>query len=179
MLNKKIDEPMGVFGSQSRGHISRADTCVIASSIPAGVTVPLHSHIERETFYIVSGSLEVFDKTGWRTLSGGNTFDMPPESEHAFRNISGDPVSVALVVPTKVVEFFASIGRPICILPLGSPSPEALREFVSAAVEHGYWLGTSKVDMTAGISRFLTAMEQADRSEISRSRWFRTGKRDS
>lgn len=144
-----------------------AKTCVIASSIPPGVTVPVHSHDERETFYIVSGSLEVFDAAGWRTISSGSVFDMPPRTKHAFRNISVDPVSVVLVVPTRLAQFSASIGRPICSLPVGATSPDAVQTFFSAALEEGLWPGPLERQETTGILLFLTAMGQAEPPIVS------------
>jgi quercetin dioxygenase-like cupin family protein len=169
MLNDKTDA--ATDGRASSGSIIRAvstDACVIASSIPAGATAPLHSHEERETFYIISGRLEVFDATEWRTLSTGSVVDIQPQTKHAFRNISADPVAVALVVPNRLAQFFASTGRPICTLPFAAPSPQALRAFVSAAFEQGSWPGPVTRQETAGLSQFLTAMGQLDQPDTSR-----------
>jgi quercetin dioxygenase-like cupin family protein len=146
--------------------LAATDACVMASSIPAGAAAPLHSHKERETFYIISGSLEVFNATEWRTLSTGSVVDIQPQTRHAFRNISTDPVSVALVVPNRMAQFFASTGRPICTLPFGVPSPQAVRAFVSAAFEQGSWPGPLTRREAAGISQFLTAMGQVDQPNI-------------
>jgi quercetin dioxygenase-like cupin family protein len=142
------------------------DACVMASSIPAGAAAPLHSHKERETFYIISGSLEVFDASEWRTLSTGSVVDIQPQTKHAFRNISADPVSVALVVPKRMAQFFASTGRPIYTLPFGVPSPQAVQAFASAAFEQGSWPGPLTRREAAGISQFLTAMGQVDQPDI-------------
>ncbi|HKN31195.1 MAG TPA: hypothetical protein VJY34_26300 [Roseiarcus sp.] len=32
--------------------------CLIRSAVPAGVVVPIHSHADRETFYILDGELQ-------------------------------------------------------------------------------------------------------------------------
>ena len=34
------------------------DYCVMRCNVPAGVVVPMHSHADRETFYVLSGSPE-------------------------------------------------------------------------------------------------------------------------
>jgi quercetin dioxygenase-like cupin family protein len=122
--------------------------CVIASIIPAGVTVPLHSHDDRETFYITSGTLEVFDDQGWRTLDVGDIFDVPAGVRHALRNRWEHRVSALLVTTTVMAKFFAAVGRPV---PVGPPSPEDLQAFVAAAMDQGYWLGSPQENAAIGI----------------------------
>src|ERR1700737_2320050 len=39
--------------------------CLIRSNFPAGVVVPVHSHPDRETFYILAGELQ-----GYGTITG-------------------------------------------------------------------------------------------------------------
>src|SRR5215467_4657832 len=61
------------------------DYCVSIATMPPGVVVPLHSHADRETFYILSGEMQGYDgSTGaWRTLRAGDVFDVTDGVRHA------------------------------------------------------------------------------------------------
>jgi len=37
--------------------------------LPRGVVVPMHSHADRETFYVISGNPDAFRGDHWETLS--------------------------------------------------------------------------------------------------------------
>ncbi|MGV1754963.1 cupin domain-containing protein [Agrobacterium sp. CG674] len=123
--------------------------CMATSIIPAGVVVPLHSHPDRETFYITSGILEVFNGAEWRTIGAGDIFDVMANQRHALRNTSIHQVSGVLVTTTSLASFFASVGRPV---PADAPGPADLNAFVAAAAEHGIWLGSEHENAAIGIS---------------------------
>jgi len=38
--------------------------CVMLGTIPPGVSVPLHSHADVESFYVLSGSVQVLSQQG-------------------------------------------------------------------------------------------------------------------
>ncbi len=126
--------------------------CVISSVVPPNVVVPLHSHPERETFLILSGALDAFDGLAWRTNRAGEVFDVPGGVKHAFRNTSAEPVSVVLVTKTSMGHFFRSVGRPAADVPAGPVAAEAIGAFVTAAIQHGYWLGSPAETAEIGIS---------------------------
>jgi quercetin dioxygenase-like cupin family protein len=54
------------------------------------VMVPLHSHADRETFYILSGEMQGYDGDAgaWRTLRAGDVFDVTDGLRHAWHNAS-------------------------------------------------------------------------------------------
>jgi quercetin dioxygenase-like cupin family protein len=126
--------------------------CVISSVVPPNVVVPLHSHPERETFLIISGDLEAFNGSTWRTYGAGDVFDVPSWTKHAFRNASSKPVSVVLVTNASMGCFFRSAGRQAADVPPGPPTAEALEAFMTAAIRHGYWLGNPAENAEIGIS---------------------------
>ena len=64
------------------------DYCLIKGSVPPGVVVPLHSHPERETFYVLEGEVEGLWKDRWITLGVGDPFDVPGGLKHGWRNLS-------------------------------------------------------------------------------------------
>lgn len=125
--------------------------CMSTSIIPAGVAVPLHSHPSRETFYITSGILEVFDGTEWQTLGAGDVFDVMADVRHALRNTSAHQVSAVLVTTMELASFFSSVGRPV---PASPPQLQDLQAFVLAAAEHGVWMGSAQDNAAIGISMF-------------------------
>jgi quercetin dioxygenase-like cupin family protein len=126
--------------------------CVISSVVPPNVVVPLHSHPERETFLILSGTLDAFDGSAWRTYGAGEVFDVPSGAKHALRNTSAAPVSVVLVTNASMGRFFRSVGRRAADVPPGPPTAGAIGAFTTAALQHGYWLGSPAENGEIGIS---------------------------
>ena len=63
------------------------DYCLNKGSVPPGVVVPLHSHPEREKFYVLEGEVEGLWKDRWITLGGGDPFDVPGVSSTAGESI--------------------------------------------------------------------------------------------
>jgi quercetin dioxygenase-like cupin family protein len=55
--------------------------CVMTGTIPPGVSVPLHSHHDAESFYLISGEAEVLAQTSgglqWQTLRPGDFVHIP------------------------------------------------------------------------------------------------------
>jgi hypothetical protein len=50
--------------------------CVLIADIPFGAIVPLHSHSDRESFYILSGEMNLYHDASWRTLKQGEFVDV-------------------------------------------------------------------------------------------------------
>jgi quercetin dioxygenase-like cupin family protein len=99
--------------------------CVIRSTFPAGVIVPIHSHGDRETFYILDGALQALQEDHWVTIAGGDIFDVAGNIKHAFRNASGAPVSLLFVTTMRMGRFFRDIGRPAATAQPGPRSPRS------------------------------------------------------
>jgi hypothetical protein len=89
---------------------------VINGSIPPGVTVPLHSHPNDESFYLLSGSVqklvEEHGKLTWRQANTGDFIHVPGNVKHAWRNTALRPC-VGLIVTTVRLGRFSrrSAGR--------------------------------------------------------------------
>jgi quercetin dioxygenase-like cupin family protein len=151
-----IADTIDILGPQIRFLTPLVDDpdeyCVISSVLPPTVVVPLHSHPERETFLILSGALDAFDGSAWSTYRAGEVFDVPGGVKHAFRNTSAAPVSVVLVTRTSMGRFFRSIGRRAADVPPGPPAAEAIEAFMTAANQHGYWLGSPAENAEIGIA---------------------------
>jgi quercetin dioxygenase-like cupin family protein len=123
--------------------LSEADEgyCLIKSTIPPGVVVPVHSHADRETFYILAGELQGFAEDRWHRFGPGGVFEVLGEIRHAFRNISGESASGLIITTMKMGRFLREIGRPAATVASGPPAAADLQRFVQRAHDYGYWLG--------------------------------------
>src|ERR1700688_1952658 len=65
---------------------------VMRGTVPSGVVIPLHSHADPEIFYVLNGSVEVFQaegpSAGWQTVNAGEVVSIPGNVRHALRNTS-------------------------------------------------------------------------------------------
>lgn len=114
--------------------------------------MPVHSHAERETFYVLGGDIQLLWEDHWITLGAGDVLDVPSGLKHGWRNVSGAPVSQLLVVPMRLARFLRDIGRPAAMIAPGPPKPEDLERLFEVAQRYGYWLGTPADNAAVGIS---------------------------
>jgi quercetin dioxygenase-like cupin family protein len=126
--------------------------CLIRSTFPAGVVVPIHSHADRETFYILDGELACGGIDRWFRLADRDVFDVPGALRHGFRNLSGAPASLLFVTTMRMAGFFRDIGRPAATAPRGPPTPAGLQRFSEIAHRYGPWLGSLADNAAVGIS---------------------------
>ena len=133
--------------------VSEADDyCVAHSIFPTGVFVPVHSHEDRETFYVISGKLEYWNGREWTTLTAGDVADVPRNHVHAWTNVSGDDATSLFVTTSKMGRFFKDIMAKNATMPEGSPGPEALQELGLIATRYGYRMGTPEESAAAGLT---------------------------
>ena len=119
--------------------------------IPTGATVPVHSHPDRETFYVLAGELDGLVGTEWTTLLPGMVLDVKDGVRHALRNASAAPTTLLMVTTMKMGRFFRDVGRPDApaLLP---PTPADLQRFTTIASDYGYWMGTPADNLVVGIT---------------------------
>ena len=59
---------------------------VMRGTVLPGVVIPLHSHADPEIFYVLIGSLEVFQAedpcAGWQTVNAGEVVSIPGNVRH-------------------------------------------------------------------------------------------------
>jgi quercetin dioxygenase-like cupin family protein len=130
--------------------------CVMKGTIPSGSSTPLHSHPDIESFFLVSGSVQVLsqrrEKFEWQDVRPGEFVHVPSNAKHAFRNISGQPVVQLITTTPKLGRFLQEVGRPITPgAPLPPPTPDDLQHFVSVAAKYNYWLGNRAENAAIGI----------------------------
>jgi quercetin dioxygenase-like cupin family protein len=150
------DEIFDVFGPriQFLTALSDADDefCLIRGTVPAGVIVPVHSHAERETFYVLEGEVQGMQEESWITLVRNDTFDVPGGLRHAWRNIADLPASVVFVVPMRLARFLREIARPLATVKPGAPTPDEIQRFLHISHAYGYWVGGPADNAAVGLS---------------------------
>lgn len=124
--------------------------CLLKGIVPAGAFVPIHSHLERETFYVLEGQLEGLWQDHWRTLRIGDVFDVPGRLKHAWRNTSAASASTLVVVPMRLGRFLREFGRPAETA--GPPTAADFERFIELARAYGYWLGSPADNAAIGIT---------------------------
>lgn len=131
--------------------------CLIRGTVPPGVAIPLHSHSDLELFYVLEGSMEIFQSkegaSGWKTVGVGAVVAVPGNVKHALRNTSSLPAIMAVVTTSKLYEFFGEISKPFD--PKRSPAPptpEEMRAFFDTVARYGYWMASPDENAAIGIS---------------------------
>jgi quercetin dioxygenase-like cupin family protein len=136
---------------QSSGKIA-----LYRGTLHPGIVVPLHSHPEPEVFYVLEGSLEVYqergDRQGWSIYRAGNVVAIPVDVKHALRNTSSSPATTLLVTQDLLYGFFREIAKPIDGHPGTHPSPEELQQLFIVAARYGYWMGSPEENGAIGIN---------------------------
>jgi quercetin dioxygenase-like cupin family protein len=129
---------------------------LMRGTIPPGVSVPLHSHGDPETFVAVSGEVdglvESADGFTWQPIRPGDVFIVPSGAKHGFRN-RGDAPAVSIAMSTsKLARFFLEVGEPVVPgTPPSPPTPERLERFLAVAERYGYWNATPEENAQVGI----------------------------
>lgn len=133
-----------------------ASYCVMIGTVPPGISVPLHSHPDPESFYLISGTLEVLSQQGddfkWREVEPGEFVHEPSGVKHAWRNSSSEPAVVLITTTAKLGGFFQEIGRPIDPgAPTTPPTPDDFQRLVRVAAKYEYWTGSPTENAAVGI----------------------------
>jgi quercetin dioxygenase-like cupin family protein len=126
---------------------------VMRGTVPPGVFIPLHSHADPEIFYVLNGSLEVFQSESWQTVTPGEVVSIPGNVRHALRNTSPSPTALITVSKQELYRFFRELARPFD--PNSTPAPPTLAEMqhlFSVAEKYGYWLASRDENAAIGIS---------------------------
>ena len=137
--------------------IGDAGMSVLEGTLPPGVVVPLHSHPEAESFYMLEGTLDVYQddggSSGWSQAKQGDLVIIRSSVKHAWRNPSTTPSITLVFTGGQVCGFLQEIAQPW--KPGQSPqlpSPEYLEHLLRASREYNYWLGTPEENAAIGLS---------------------------
>jgi len=134
-----------------------AGYCVMRGTIPPGVSVPLHSHPDAESFFVVSGRAQALSQRGdryeWLDVKPGDFIHIPSGAKHAHRNVSNEPVVELITTTPKLGRFFQEVGRAITHgAPLPPPTREQLQRFEEVAARYHYWMGSPAENAALGIA---------------------------
>jgi mannose-6-phosphate isomerase-like protein (cupin superfamily) len=66
------------------------------TALPSGPDPHFHRTMS-ESFYVLSGTVRLYDGTGWVDATAGDYLYVPPGGIHAFRNASGQPAAMLLL----------------------------------------------------------------------------------
>jgi len=130
---------------------------VMRGTVPSGVVIPLHSHADPEIFYVLNGSLEVFQaegpSAGWQTVNAAEFVSIPGNVRHAVRNTSPSPMTSIIVTKQELYSFFRELARPFDPnRPPAPPTAEEMQRFFSVAEKHEFWLASPDENAAIGIS---------------------------
>ena len=121
------------------------DYCLIRCTLPAGAVVPMHSHADRETFYVVSGTIEGLRDDRWEELGPGDIIDVRDGARHAWRNASQTAATMICVTTTKMARFLQAVSA-------AGPSPdEQAARFLRLVRANGYWLASPEENAAIGL----------------------------
>jgi hypothetical protein len=107
----------------------------------------MHSHADRETFYVLSGKLDALRGDQWEELGPGDVFDLRDGTKHAWRNSSQAAASMICVTTTKMALFLQEISTSVP----GSSPEENARRFFQLVHAYGYWLATPEENAAVGL----------------------------
>jgi quercetin dioxygenase-like cupin family protein len=126
---------------------------VMRGTVSPGVVIPLHSHADPEIFYVLNGSLEVFQSKGWQTVSTGAVVSIPGNVRHALRNTSPSPTTLITVSKQELYSFFRELAQPFDPnSPPAPPTPNEMQQLFRVAKKYGYWLASRDENAAIGIS---------------------------
>ena len=127
------------------------------SHVVSGVVIPLHSHADPEIFYVLNGSLEVFQaeapSEGWKTVTAEEVVSIPGNVRHALRNTSLASTTTIAVSKQQLYSSFPELARPFDPhMPPEPPTPNEMQQLFSTAQKYGYWLASPDENAAIGIS---------------------------
>ena len=133
--------------------------CVMIGTVPSGVVVPLHSHPDLESFFLISGDVQVlFERGGkfeWQDVKCSEFVHVASNAKHAWRNVSSAPAVLLITVTPKLGRFFQEIGRPVSIgASLPPPTPDELQHLARVSAKYGYWSASPPENSAVGINLF-------------------------
>jgi len=136
---------------------SREDAyCVMKGTIPSGVSVPLHSHADAESFYVLSGEAQALLETEvglqWQTLRPGDFIHIPGGAKHAWRNVSGEPMAALITSTARLGRALREMGQLASEGGKRIPAPADIQRLVEISERYGYWLGSREENAAVGIA---------------------------
>lgn len=133
-----------------------ADHAILGGFLPAGVIVPLHSHDDPESFFILEGGMELYheegDSAGWHTLRPGDLAVIRGGSKHAWRNNNPEDCRAVFVTGPHLFAFFKELGRPVSEETVPEvPDASTVARIAEVAQKHNLWLASPEENEAIGL----------------------------
>jgi len=130
--------------------------CVLKGTIPQGVSVPLHSHPDDESFFLFSGTVQalVQRQDGFESIAmhAGDFRHVPQGVTHAWKNQSNEPAIAIIVTTSRLGRFFQEVGRPAAAGAFRPPpSPAEIQRFAEVAARYHHRLASPEENAAVGI----------------------------
>ena len=146
----RIGEMIDMIGSRfelvARIGDAPQDTALLRTRMASGKTVPLHSHIDPECFYVLAGVLELFlldAAPRWHRAEAGQSLLAANGIRHASRNPTDQETDIVLATNNRFASFLRDAGRPVVAdSPFDPPAPEDIQRVLCASEAYGYWNAT-------------------------------------
>ena len=158
VINPTPDVRVDLFGPMveflTPPQAANDEFCVLRGVIPAGCSVPLHSHPDTEDFFIISGKVQVLRQGagGYEWIAGkaGDYVHVPSGARHAWRNVSSEPLVALIITTPKLGRYFLEAGRPLSAArqPITS---EDIARVAAISAKFGYWDATPEENATVGL----------------------------
>jgi mannose-6-phosphate isomerase-like protein (cupin superfamily) len=121
------------------------------NSPAAHVSVPLHSHGDAESFYLISGEAQLLAPTNsglqWKTLGPGDFVHIPSDVKRAWRNLSTNPAEVLCTTTPRLGRFLREVGQFVGV----AGTDGVLNKLKSLSESYGYWMGSPQENADVGI----------------------------
>lgn len=134
-----------------------AHLSVMRGGIPPRAVIPLHNHKDAEIFYVIEGTMEVYQddgtSSGWQTAKTGEVVTIAGGVKHAIRNPGSTMVVAVLVTEPQLYHFFRELAEPLDPdAPPSRPKPEVMQRLLEVATRYRYWIGSLSENAAIGIN---------------------------
>jgi len=130
--------------------------CVMKGTVPPGVSVPLHSHADSESFYVISGEVELLvednSNLDWRTVRQGDFVQIPGNAKHAWRNLSDRPMVALITTTPRLGNALREMGEAGDGHERWLPTRENIERLAEITARYGYWMASPDENAAVGIS---------------------------
>ena len=129
---------------------------IMRTVVSPGAVIPLHSHADQEIFYVLDGSLEVFQEIDghgrWATFTPGEIASIAGGTKHATCKSSHRPVICLVVTKKELYSFLRELSCPLGKEQrTGPPTTEEMEKLFAAASKYGYQLATPQENAAIGL----------------------------
>ncbi len=132
----KTNQSLWILGQKVTLHITAGDYDMAVIETPVGAQgPPPHTHNKfKEAFLIMEGEMEFFINGEYKTLTVGDSLDVPPGILHTFSNKADVPCKfVSIHSPKGFFSFFKRFG-------VDYREENAIEKSVNRRPYKGYWL---------------------------------------